>query len=98
MTYIQIQKFGVDESTVRYWAKNGIKEDQRKNNGKVAEFEDLEKKLLQALLTMREKGGAVTSHVIFEEFKKLIMAAYAINKNEYKELQNYARYCAKKNQ
>jgi len=97
MTHVESEKkFGVDESTVRYWKKNGVREDQRKNNGRVTEFEDLEKELVQKLLTMREKGSAVTSNIIFEEFKQLIMKTYRIKENEFKELQNYARYCAKK--
>ena len=46
MSNVQIeQKFGVDEATARYWVKHGIKEDQRKNNGKVADFDEIEKDL-----------------------------------------------------
>ena len=90
------QQFGVDETTVRYWVKYGIKEDQRKNNGKVADFEEIEQELAQILLSIREKGQAVTSSVIYKEIKNLIISHYKINEEEYKLLQNYASYCSKK--
>jgi len=51
MSYVEIKKqFGVEESTIRYWAKNGIKEDQRKNNGKAPVYHELETQLFEELL------------------------------------------------
>jgi len=98
MSNVQIEhKFGVDEATVRYWVKHGIKEDQRKNNEKVADFDEIEKDLAQNLLSIREKGHAVTSSVIYQEMEDLIANRFNISKDEYKLLQNFARYCGKKN-
>jgi len=88
----------VDEATIRYWVKHGVQEDKRKANGKTSDFEEIEKDLLESLLSMRKKGLAVTSNVIYKEMKNLIIKHFKINQDEYKLLQNYARYCPKKDQ
>jgi len=96
MSLIDIQeKYGVDESTIRYWVNNGVKPDGRKENGKVAKLKEVEDLLIQDLLLKREEGSAITSTVIFKKMKELMMNHYNINSQEFSLLQNFARYCSK---
>jgi len=81
VTTYQIEKeFWVDEATVRYWIKHGLKDDQRKENGKKVQYEEVEKTLLENLLSMREKGNPVTSSVIFQEMKNVLWNDMALIK------------------
>jgi len=74
MSYAQIEtKFGVDEATFRGWIKNGMHEDQRKQNGKTSVYKKVEELLYEVLTKKRENGTAVTANVIYKEVKVLIM-------------------------
>jgi len=94
MSYAQIEtKFGVDEATFRGWIKNGVHEDQRKQNGKTSVYKKVEELLYEVLTKKRENGTAVTANVIYKEVKVLIMDQYNLGFKEYQMLQNYAKYC-----
>lgn len=96
ISYADIErKFGVDESTTRNWVKFGVKEDGRKSNGKAPKALEFERMLTDSLNDLSEKGGVLTSKVIFKEAKVCFMKKYEVTEEEYKMLQNYAKFCAK---
>jgi len=97
LSYAAIEaKFGVDESTVRAWVNNGVKEDGRKKNGKMPKASEFEDKLMKRLTIIANKGGPLNSRSIFNEVKNCYAEDFGLKNNDYDLLQRYGKYCSQK--
>ena len=98
MSYAEIErKFGVDELTQRAWVRNPHKEDKRRTqSGRKPVLDELEVKLRDNLLKMRDNGTPVDSKLILKEMQSLYQENYKISAEDFNFLQRFARYCSSK--